>query len=90
MEAFVWLAIAVRFVAGITVKASSRTVGTIFAFVWVAVLTAVSGFLISQDTVMTTFEVFAAAFAGSLAAFFAGFALLGLIRDWRSRKARTA
>jgi hypothetical protein len=41
-----------------------------------------------SDTSLAVFESFAAVFAGSLAAFFTGYALVGLIRDWRNRSAR--
>ena len=90
MLATVWLAIAVSFVIGIAVKASSRAIGTVFAAVWFAAIMADSAVPESREAVMATVQTCAVTFVGSLVAFFLGFVLFGFLRDRRGRKERAA
>lgn len=90
MLATVWLVIAVSFVVGLAVKASTRAVGTVFAAVWFAAIMADSAVPESQEPLMATAQTCAVTFAGSLVAFFAGFVFLGLLRGRRGRKRRAA
>lgn len=90
MFATVWLVIAVSFVIGLAVKASTRAVGTVFAAVWFAAIMADSVVPESQKTLVATAQICAVTLVGSLVAFFAGFVFLGLLRDRKNRKRRAA
>jgi hypothetical protein len=84
----VWIPILASFLVGAAVKSLPHKSGAVVATGWGVIVVAVSAYFVLSDTSLAVFESFAAVFAGSLAAFFTGYALVGLIRDWRNRSAR--
>jgi hypothetical protein len=88
MVSLVWIAILISFAVGAAVRGLPRHPATVLAGAWGVAGLLATLLLVGRHGAGASLEQFGFTALGALGAFFAGSALLGLIRDWRAAALR--